>query len=65
MSGEQVHLVVAMPTKHPMTGRYGPVIQSYSDRIITDDQADELRMLYDLPAAPGSLSFRVDELPTD
>ena len=56
MSGKEIHLVVWMPFPHPMTGKRVNMLMNYSDRIIRDDEAEELRLHFDIPSSTGSLN---------
>lgn len=57
MDSNQVHMVVYIPTRHPMSGSYDPVAQNYTDYLITKEQAAELRAMVNLPSAPGSANL--------
>lgn len=39
-----------VPTIHPMSGQYQSVLRNVRDRLISDEEAKELRAWFELPA---------------
>ncbi len=48
--GEPVQYPAWIPVLHPMTGRYQRVLCNVQDRLVTAEQAIELRTWFDSPA---------------